>query len=111
MPAPSEKRGRALYWVPLVVLTTGLGFALGALCVHFYTRSSDTADSGSSSEAGQALDKVVALGRIEPRDGILSLGVPAPDRISRIKVKEGESVKKGQSLAVLDSEVMRELER
>ena len=53
----------------------------------------------------------MALGRIEPKDGVLSLGVPVPDRIRRILKNEGDPVSKGEALAVLDSEVMRELER
>ena len=55
---------------------------------------------------------VAGLGRIEPKDGILSLGVPTPDRIASFKkgLKEGAVVKKDETLAVLDSAALREQE-
>jgi HlyD family secretion protein len=113
MPPPSEKRGRAIYWLPLMVLAILLGFALGAVAVHLYHTHVRPLGSfeGGEATAKPALDKVVALGRIEPRDGILSLGVPVPDRIRKIDAREGISVKKGERLVLLDSEVMRKLEQ
>jgi multidrug efflux pump subunit AcrA (membrane-fusion protein) len=111
MPAQPEKRGRSAFWGIVLTITIIIGLAGGGIAfyLHYYTRS--TPETGGDREPGGALDKVVALGRIEPKDSILSLGVPTPDRIDRIAVTEGMHVKKGQLLAVLDSEIVREQER
>ncbi|MGH7226324.1 MAG: efflux RND transporter periplasmic adaptor subunit, partial [Gemmataceae bacterium] len=99
-------------WGALLLAAVVLGFALGAVCVYYYLPKEKTAPPpDGESEPSAALNKVVALGRIEPKDGTLSLGVPTPDRIRRILVQEGQDVNKDQPLAVLDSEVMRKLEK
>jgi HlyD family secretion protein len=110
MPPPVETRGRAVLGTTLFVAALAIGLVLGGLAMHWYTRHYYRAESNDVAEPSRHIDKVVALGRIEPRDGILSLGVPTPDRLRRLLVKEGEEVKKNQELAILDSEGMRELE-
>ncbi len=110
MPIQTEKRGCALLWIAFLLGATLFGVALGGGGVYFYLHHVETPPPRTP-EPRRALDKVVALGRIEPKDGILSLGVPTPDRIRQIKVNEGDFVKKGDALAVLDSEVMRKLEQ
>lgn len=110
MPAQTEKGSRAVLWIPLLLVASVLGFALGGFCVYFYVRGNDTPPPDRTAESSTALGPVVALGRIEPRDGILSLGVPNPDRIREIEVEEDDLVVEGQTLAVLDSEAMRKLD-
>jgi HlyD family secretion protein len=46
---------------------------------------------------------VVALGRLEPEGGVIQIGGPPGDRLSRILVKEGEEVEEGQELVYLQS--------
>src|SRR5262249_12626690 len=112
MPAPSEKGGRAILWGPLVVVATAAGFALGGLSVFYYLRYYNVEPpQDTSPEPSEKITNVVALGRIEPKEGVRSLGVPVPDRIRKILAKEGKPVKQNEPLAILDSEVMRELER
>jgi HlyD family secretion protein len=111
MPAQPEKRSRAILWLPLALLAVAIGFLLGGLAVYHYGNIGSTPAPGRASEPNGTLDNVTALGRIEPKDGVLSLGVPTPDRIAQINVKEGETVKKDQELMILDSAVMRELQR
>jgi HlyD family secretion protein len=111
MPPPTENHGRAFHWLPLLFGALLVGFALGGAGVYYYFPNRAAPPPDAAAEPTLALDKVVALGRIEPRDGILSLGVPTPDRLRRLKVSEGEHVAKRQTLAILDSEAMRELER
>lgn len=53
---------------------------------------------------------VVALGRIEPAGGVVSLGALAPDQLRELRVAEGDHVTKDQILAVLASERLREIE-
>jgi HlyD family secretion protein len=112
MPAPSEKGGRAILWGPLVVVATAAGFALGGLSVFYYLRYYNIEPARDTSpEPSEEISNVVALGRIEPKEGVRSLGVPVPDRIRKILAKEGKPVKQNEPLAILDSEVMRDLER
>lgn len=50
--------------------------------------------------------RIAALGRVEPLDGVVKLSVPsslANDPVSRILVKDGEQVRQGQPLAILES--------
>jgi HlyD family secretion protein len=50
--------------------------------------------------------RIAALGRVEPLDRVVKLSVPASlsnDAISRLLVKEGQPVREGQVLAVMDS--------
>jgi HlyD family secretion protein len=115
MPASSEKGGRAVFGGSLFLLALVLGFALGGLSVYFYLGENaarpTTGEASSRKSTEPDKDEVVpALGRIEPKDGILSLGVPAPDRILKIQVKEGQRVKSGEQLVELESEALRRLE-
>lgn len=51
--------------------------------------------------------RIAALGRVEPLDRVVQLSVPASlsqDTIRDLRVKEGDSVRKGQVLAVLESQ-------
>lgn len=111
MPAQSPRRGRVVLWVALTLLALLAGVVLGAVALHWYTGGTAPPESTGAAESVPELDKVTALGRIEPKDGVLSLGVPTPDRVRRLKVAEGDKVQKGALLAVLDGQVMRELER
>ncbi|HTU91433.1 MAG TPA: HlyD family efflux transporter periplasmic adaptor subunit [Gemmataceae bacterium] len=114
MPAPSEKGGGAIHWGSLLLAATA-GFALGGLGVYFYLYHYNAAASPNESETPQTSEKAEevlpsALGRIEPKDGILYLGVPTPDRIAKILVKEGDHVASGKQLVELESENLRQLE-
>jgi HlyD family secretion protein len=111
MPAQPEKRGGAALGVAAAVVALAIGFILGGAAIYMYGHTIWPAESSGSAQPSEVLDKVVALGRIEPEDGVLSLGVPTPDRIAEIKVEEGAHVKKNQELVVLDSKVLRDLER
>jgi HlyD family secretion protein len=109
MPPPTEKRGRAIVWVPIVLVALSAGFALGGVCGYFYEKLTHE-KTDREVEIPETIDRVVALGRIEPRDGILSLGVAAPDRIREINVEEDDLVTVGKTLVTLESKKMRELE-
>lgn len=50
--------------------------------------------------------RIAALGRVEPLDGVVKLSVPSSlsnDPVSRILVKDGQQVSKGQPVAILES--------
>jgi HlyD family secretion protein len=111
MPAQPRKSGRAVFWVALTVLALIAGFVLGGIAVYRYGIPNTPPETTTGADLGRELDKVTALGRIQPKDGVLALGVPAPDRIRHIKVQEGDEVKKGELLAELDGQILREMER
>jgi len=111
MPAQPEKRGRTAFWATVLAVVVGIGLAGSGIAFYWHHHTSSTEQTSGDREPDGVLDKVVALGRIEPKDSVLSLGVPTPDRIARIAVREGALVKKGQLLAILDSEEVREQER
>lgn len=112
MPAPSEKRGRAISW-GLFLMAIVVSCALNYFYLRYYYEpppSPSEAEAPPTSTKPDKVSAVSALGRIEPRDGVLSLGVAVPDRIRRLLVKEGDKIKKNERLAILDSQRMRELE-
>lgn len=111
MPAPSENGGRASSWGLLLLGAAIVVFGLGGASGYFYHRYVTREDiKDTAADVSDKTRPVTALGRIEPKDGVLPLGVPAPDRIRSIEVQEGDDVTEGKHLATLDSEVLRELE-
>jgi HlyD family secretion protein len=110
MPAPFEKRARAGLGIPFTILAIVVSFVLGGLTVYLRGNPSSSTETLGTSDSSSVLDKVVALGRIEPEEGVRSLGVAVPDRIAKIQVEEGAHVKQNDVLVVLDSLVMRDLE-
>jgi HlyD family secretion protein len=54
---------------------------------------------------------VVAMARLEPASQLVRVSAPLVDTVARILVKEGEAVKVGQELAVVETNAMRRLER
>ncbi len=54
---------------------------------------------------------VVAMARLEPASQLVRVSAPLVDTVARILVKEGEEVKVGQELAVLETSALRRLER
>ena len=58
-------------------------------------------------EAPPAVKKVTALGRLEPQGEIINLSAPLSldgDRVTKLLVKEGDKVKAGDVIAILDSQ-------
>lgn len=114
MPASSENGGGATRWGSLLVAVAAT-FAVGGFCGYFYRDSKAPPPSTGRTEKSSGKSKTdtvepTALGRIEPKDGILFLGVPMPDRIDKILVHEGEHVTTGKELVKLESATLRRLE-
>lgn len=58
-------------------------------------------------EAPPAVKKVTALGRLEPQGEVINLSAPLTldgDRVAKLLVKEGDQVKAGDVIAILDSQ-------
>lgn len=84
--------------------------AVGALAVLLVPdwdwKQARGADKNSNSPA--VLGGIHALGRIEPADGLITVGTSPGLRIDEIKVKTGEKVSDKQILAILDGSQVRE---
>ena len=102
---------RRLLWV---VATTAAVLALLAWYAHargwILGSNAEPPPSQDLSHGRQDRLGVFALGRIVPRDGILELCGGMGDELAECRVAEGDVVEQGQTLAVLGSRALRELE-
>jgi HlyD family secretion protein len=101
----------------MLVFTRNLGLAYSAVVVVCGLLSlSCRARSEVSSRDGvdaqrRARPAVAALGRLEPRGGIVDVGGMAGERLDRVTVAEGDTVTQGQELAYLSSYPLRQSEK
>jgi HlyD family secretion protein len=65
---------------------------------------------GDAGAGGQPPGEVMALGRLEPAEGVISIGALVGDRLQSLSVTEGDVVTQGQALGLLDSQPLRRLE-
>ncbi len=95
----SKPRNR---WFGLLIL---VGTVTGGFIYFSGIRSSQNG-SLQILEVTPTIRKITALGRLEPQTEIMKLAAPVNldgDRIAEILVKQGEKVKKGRVIAILDS--------
>jgi HlyD family secretion protein len=96
---PDRVAGRFQRLAPLLLLVALAGGALAGCQPRRLKPSAD---------AQQTLPRrVAAIGRVEPLDRVVKLSVPASlsnDTISKLLVKQGQQVQKGQVLAILASQ-------
>ncbi len=94
-----------------ILLIFGLGLGTGAGGIYIYkVRHEPKPVLTQSQVPAQATWTASALGRIQPLDGMLSLGVALPDQLAKILVVEGQEVEEGTVLAELGSHADRQLE-
>ncbi len=103
MPSPTGRKGGRGPW-PMMAALLALALLAGLGSRLWQQRQQKQV------EARKAVPllprQVSALGRIEPLGGISQVSVPSSlsnDRVREILVKEGQEVRKGQPLAVLES--------
>src|SRR5688572_27219412 len=96
----------------MVIVAAFLGG--GYVVPRYWPSLGETAASSPSSPTKQAVPTVAravvsALGRIEPKGGIIALGGSPGDRLGRLEpgIEVGKWVEKGQLLAMLDSHADR----
>jgi HlyD family secretion protein len=97
--------GWATFPTPLIVPLIGLA----VLGVNYYNQQQQATAAQQQAEltAVVAPKTVTALGRLEPQGKVIKLSAPASAegiKIDRLLVKEGDSVKAGQLIAILDSQ-------
>lgn len=89
-------------WILIAALTV-CGGSVGVGLWRFHSTSTAPPQPAVSESA---VTTVTALGRLEPRGDVIKLSAPTSsqeNRVERLRVREGDRVKAGQVLAVLDS--------
>ena len=86
-----------LRWILLILLLVGSGGA-AALYGPKYLKSTDAPPTAAPPRV-----TVVALGRLQPHEGIVAVGGESGRRIRSLEVKEEQKVEKGAILAYLDN--------
>jgi HlyD family secretion protein len=95
----------------VAILCLLLGIALGGAGVSMWKAFWGDSRSQGPTDIAVTKTRISALGKIEPRGGVISVfGLPG-DRIERLSVKQGDKVAKDTILAELASHKDRELER
>lgn len=90
----------------LVWLLLGAGLVTGGISFYGISQFSVGNSSPAPTPTIAPVNKISALGRLEPESEILKLAAPAlleSDRIAQVLVKEGDTVRAGQVIAVLDA--------
>ncbi|MFM8299613.1 MAG: biotin/lipoyl-binding protein, partial [Microcystis aeruginosa] len=90
--------------IGLIVLGTGL---LGITTFYSLSQVATKPETKTPVIASHTPQKITALGRIEPRTEIISISAPMlldSDRVKQLLVDEGDSVKTGQIIAILESQ-------
>jgi HlyD family secretion protein len=116
-PVPTAPRQTLLSQLPIILLTalataTGI-FAfsnLGSLRPELRLSNASKLESGSAMAAKPTYKNIAALGRLEPQGEITRLSAPNSlegSRIEQLSIKEGDLVKAGQVVAILDSQTPR----
>lgn len=91
--------------IGLIIAATAL---TGGIVVYGISQSGQFGQTASSEpvQTTPSNPKVTALGRLEPEAEVISLSAPLAldgDRVAQMLVKEGDRVKAGQIVAILDS--------
>jgi HlyD family secretion protein len=90
-------------WMVLAIAAT---LSLSGAAYTFQSFQSSTPEAKSPVIAVPEIKTVTALGRLEPTGEVIKLSAPTSNngnRVDQLLVKEGDQVKKGQVIAVLDS--------
>ena len=101
----STSKARIPRWAGVAIAAVLM--ASGITAYKFYQDQSDRARAVQEAAASiPEIKTVTALGRLEPKGKAIKLSAPTSsqeNRIDQLLVKEGDRVKKGQIVAILDS--------
>lgn len=92
----------------IVVLAAAFLVALPATAAPTTKATAESATT--STDAAATGKKVRALGRFEPRGGVIAIAAPPGERIERIPVEVGANVAAGEELAILSGHKARSLQ-
>jgi HlyD family secretion protein len=107
-PAPRKK------WPVLVIAAIGLAAGTAYLYTvvrpHFAAHNPTSVSTNATDQPSTVTRNVSALGRLEPAGEIIRLSAPNSlegSRVDRLLVKEGDPIRAGQVLAILDTQASR----
>jgi len=103
--APRAGSRRSLRWIPWAGLGLALFLGGGALAQRMEQRRANDA-AAAAAVAPRPPARVVALGRLQPRGGVIDVAAPttaAAPRVLELLVAEDERVSAGQALFTLDT--------
>jgi HlyD family secretion protein len=89
-------------WAIAAAVALSLGL-LAAGIVRVLNRPQAQKSDPTATPIASTPAKISALGRIEPEGEITKVGGPSGERIKQLLVKEGQFVRQGQPLAILES--------
>lgn len=90
----------------LIGLLVGAMMATGGIIFYGVSQFSMGSSSSEQTPTVTPINKIAALGRLEPESEVLKLAAPLAldgDRIAQVLVQEGDTVRVGQVIAVLDA--------
>lgn len=90
-------------WIIIATIALCIG---GTTTGLFWRNSISSTQPQPMPVSDSAVRTVTALGRLEPKGEVIQLSAPASSQASRVEqllVKEGDRVKAGQTIAILDS--------
>lgn len=100
----------------LLIIVLGL-VGIGGLWTVFrlggssqFAGATDQRKLASFDASNSSARTVVALGRIEPADGFISIRALVGERLETLSINEGDVIQRGQSLGLLGSHRLRQLE-
>jgi HlyD family secretion protein len=86
------------------IVTAVLGGAIAITTLYALSqRSAKPSLAASPIASPQVASAVTALGRLEPKGEVINLAVSTGSRIAQLLVQQGDAVKTGQVIAILDS--------
>ncbi|NMG05936.1 ABC exporter membrane fusion protein [Brasilonema sp. UFV-L1] len=93
---------------PLTILAVVITFVVAGVTTYRFwqLKSHQSSVTQKSQVSIPKVIKVVALGRLEPHGEVIKVSAPTSsqeNRVEQLLVKEGQEVKKGQVIAILDS--------
>ena len=93
----------------LAASAAAASIALGAIGLSQWNRATAEQQAQSSTPGPVVRSGVTALGRLEPESEVVRLAAPLAldgDRVSELRVREGDQVRAGQVVALLASETV-----
>ena len=87
-----------------------LASVCGTLGCHRSSEATTNQTNPAAATGTTGQKNVGGLGRIEPTGGVIDVGAIMGDRLGSLEVHEGKQVKKGETLAILESHDLRGLQ-
>ena len=107
-PKPKANKKKIIYWIAGVILTTSIGVGT----IYVISQISIKKPTPVPTTSIIPITKITALGRLEPQGEVIKLSVPyAQDsRVNKLLVNEGDKVKAGQIIAILQGTDKKQME-